>query len=470
MTKKSKIEVTQPVIDDQPIANPAVVEEPASTVLDAKVIVPKSEKPQPVSVTKGVSLDVPWCYPAEGHKLKGVRAPNYTFDHAPVVQIAGVSYEPTEVNLEDLSEDVRMAIREQTFIRNLDFKGLTTSRWDPAKFAELIKSDVFKCYFLNIDSVDIYITTGSELIVDQSLFRTNYTFGGVKGYKPNKDASATLIIIGSHIHVDELNAYGAVQFLNSDIESKHVLTIHDSKVQRCFIRASDYTSIITSELYKSRMLVADSISVESSLIRRFSVSGFNSLTLTNIEGVGEFEFSAWGMPGLAFQANDTYLSDFEYNCAPPPEVAQMDIYKPVAKTQSWINGNIVNVTRRIDYGTFAGTQPIQFVRLNDHDLLVGGTVFSVQDFFPEFITKKESKTFESSERSSFGPFLSTPAPYYSTGPGYYNRESELWLRAAAIAFGGNKPVIGKLGESIVNGLLDQIRSRINVYVEISTLN
>jgi len=481
MTKKSKIEVTQPVIDDQPIAQPAVVEEPASTVLDAKVIVPKLEKkaqpPASFELSDEIHDEGPaddlWAMPISyPHADAGMREHHHSPNHVPIVEVAGKVIEVKEIAKKDIPIPIlsKMALPQDIGRYQGRTTRHSTGHWRVSELQRLYKGSKgqeLKYYVAEVDGVKIYLTSGSTLQVINSLFSARHSY---EGPAMSIQEGCTLILVASRIAADDVTLEGTVILRNSSVETKSSVIIADSMIRQSRINSKNYVSVSHSVINNSRLSTETSVSLIKSTVSHLNMSGLGSITLDCIEGSGEFEFCAYGERNLAFYASNTYLNEFSYVFYPHPDNKVLADYKPLARLQPWVAEETINITRRVDYGFFSASSSIPFIRINSHDILVGGKIFSVQEFFPEFVTKKEPAPRESAHYSHASQW---PAPVmaFSSGPGYYNRESEIWQRAASIAFGNqDKPVIGKLGESIVNGLLDQIRSRINVYVEISTLN
>lgn len=482
MTKKSKIEVTQPVVDDQPIDQPAVVEEPASAVLDAKVIVPKVEKKKKSFAVRAVDdlngyergLDddlwlMPEPYPTAD---AGRRERHHSPSHVPVVEVAGKIVEVTEVAEKDIPQSIRskMAIRQDMGSSRFHYRSQPRGNWPIHDLIDLFNrrtGEGLKYYTAEVDGVKIYLTSGSTLIVANTLYSSRV---GYEGPNVTIQEGCTLIMTASVVTVDSLTLEGVVILRNSVINCKGGVSIGDSMLRQSTIDTKSFITITDTALSECRLVTDLSTVVLKSHATGIYLSGMGSIVLEHIDGASGFSFTCWGEKRLAFHASHTYLNEFSYDYHQQSGQSALSDYKALARSQPWNSEETINITRRVDYGFFSANGSIPFIRMNHHDIMVGGKIFSVQEFFPEFLTKKEPAPREPAAYP-FNSHWPAPVTPSFTGPGYYSRESEIWQRAASIAFGNtDKPVIGKLGESIVNGLLDQIRSRINVYVEISTLN
>jgi hypothetical protein len=105
---------------------------------------------------------------------------------------------------------------------------------------------------------------------------------------------------------------------------------------------------------------------------------------------------------------------------------------------------------------------LPFVRLNDFDILVNGEIFLAKEFYPEYFTKNTKPPADA---------VTTFTPSFINAPSWVSLErgSPLWDRAAKIAFHYNTKAIGKAGNDIVKALLEAIRSRIGLYIEVYNL-
>lgn len=133
-----------------------------------------------------------------------------------------------------------------------------------------------------------------------------------------------------------------------------------------------------------------------------------------------------------------------------------------------------NINRRVDYGHFSAKQPVPFIRLGALDLVVGGEIFKASEFFPTPSTDVYPVVKDVTQVQDFGfrpgyPRYDLPV-VSNTGSTY--RGSMLWNRAAKVIFGWNygKTPIGVSGENLVNALIEQIKSRISLYVEFNNLS
>lgn len=421
-------------------------------------------------VQEGLGLeDVPFL---NGTKSEARRPYMNNPNHEPIVEIAGKQFETKDIELKDIPAKIGSFISHHTpedenvlcprFQNHRSYNNV--GRWRPAH-QTLLRSDL-KFKHLQVDNTDIYISTGSSLIITDAIDSLSFLASSAPATSDDKNI---LVIIASSVTAKSLTFAGTTILFNSVVEGDYV-TLIDSTIDRSSISGSTgNVSIDDSDITDSNLYVSQYATVTDTRVTGLRITGVMSLTLDRVKSSGDFLFSTYGDSGnrLDLNISNQYLHKYEGN---GQYIQEFKGYTPEVDYPIYRNGNTLNIRRRIDYGVFSAVTPVSFIRLNQYDLLVDNVAFSVKDFFPEVIntTEQSPKPFESS--SPFGPFSPTPMAYTSSfGGGIHNRNSDVWKRASKIVFGANKSVIGKSGEALINSLLDQIKSRIGLYVEIYSL-
>lgn len=417
----------------------------------------------------GVIDDVPFLNSTKSEARRPyMNNPN----HEPIVEIAGKQFEMKDIELKDIPAKIGSFISHHTpedenVLRprfQIQRSYNNVGRWRP-EHQTLLRSDL-KFKHLQVDNTDIYISTGSSLIITDAIDSLNYLSGATPA---SSDDKSILVVIASSITTKSLAFAGGSVLFNSVVEGDYV-TLIDSTIDRSNVSgASGNITIDDSDITDSNLYVSQYTTITDTRITGLRITGVMSLTLDRVKSSGEFYFSTYGDGGnrLDLNISNQYLHKYEGN---GQYVQELKGYSPAVDYPIHRGGNTLNIRRRVDYGVFSAVAPVSFIRLNQYDLLVDNVAFSVKDFFPEVINSGEQspKPFESS--GPFGPFSPTPVSYTSGfGSGMHNRHSDVWKRASKVVFGGNKAVIGKSGEALISSLLDQIKSRIGLYIEIYSL-
>lgn len=396
----------------------------------------------------------------------GVRAWRGKLTDDPVVEIAGKTFTLRDVGDKEAADltliDHRYHSNKNILTSNTRSLSVGQSGyWDATN---LLNCKDVKFKHVNIDGVDIYISNGSRLIVTE-YFSTDEYYIGHTGKNVTKPI---LILLASEIKAKSLSVIGKTALRNSIISNEGSLSLIDVTLRTSSVNSSgQYSTIDSSSFQGCYISTTGAITITDSDISELSVGGVNTLSFDRVTGGYGFNLTAYGrgsVERMSLAVFNQCLYEHHFN---PYGINDKD-YSPALDFPK-ISDLTLEITKRVDYGMFAGTKPLPFVRMNQADIMVVGEIFSVKEFFPELLTKQEPPKLQE-EGYRPGGFFSSPMPMYTPVYGNYSRGSALWNKAAAIAFGKEKAVIGKIGESIVTSLLDQIRSRINLYIETSTLN
>jgi hypothetical protein len=456
MTKKSKettvelkpVEVVEKVLDSVVAAQEEVGEELPAASFDMD------------------NQGIPFLKPAGDYSVSRPYRTELLADG--IVEVAGKTFTGRDVTPEEVSK-LGLATwskfsKENILVGRSYHKRYTNQSYHANPHAELLSKDVkFKHY--HIAGVDIYITNGSKLTISQ---RMNADLGWEE--TPHVKQAPKLVIVASELSAKSLVVAGDVSLKNASVTGDGMLTLIDSSIEFSTICGShQYSTIDDTHLYGVYLHAQYSVTITDTDITGASITGVKSINMDRASGGNDFTISMHSMPNnnqFSFKAANQYLHP--YVAHGYGKIGKG--YEPVSDYAGYYEGEwMLTVERRIDYGMFAATKPVPFVRVNQCDIMVGDQIFSIKEFFPELVTEQEPPKLETEQRP--GGWGYTP-PSFPIAPfgGQYSRSSALWKKAASIAFEKEKAVIGKVGETIVNSLLDQIRSRINIYAEISTLN
>lgn len=317
---------------------------------------------------------------------------------------------------------------------------------------EVLSDENCEWWTATIRDVEIIMSSGSEMFIDSELAVV------YDHYYDGRDARGNpkLTVIGSKVDAKCLYVGGNAVINNTQIVGNYV-ELDDVTISASYLSCTNGSvSIGDSVLSNTNIHDTDSIHVKDSELISTSLSGGRSITAKKAYNFyGPFKLSIYSRNTLSIALSGTLQSYDAYHHIE-------DI--PVDKERGY-GQPTVNVVRRVDYGVFNAIETLPFVRLNEYDLLVSGEVFSAKEFYPEFFTSKEPKKSVFETPGSVSQYTGlTMTPWVSM-----ERGGELWNRAAKIAFRYNTKAIGKSGNEIVKSLLDAIRSRIGLYIEIYNL-
>lgn len=401
---------------------------------------------------------------------EGVRKYQHDPKHAPIVEIAGKVHELKEV---DKAEVLSIMDKSRYIDQNDDLtqgsqgRHSDTNRWNRCGPITL-KDITFK--HVSVDGVDIYVSNGSELIITNGLDLGYYHDQIIDKKKPS------IILLLSRINTKNLNALGKNVLINSTVTVGESVSLLDAGLTDTIINGHNGAATIDdSTVLDSSLNVSAYVTITDSKLTGARIYGLSTLTLDRVSGGHDFTLSLYTNKYKEFNLaiNNQYIHSLDYHHG----VQSTDGYTSLDDFPRFDNGLVLNIEKRVDFGYFAAVKSIPFIRLNQFDLLVGGEIFSVKEFFPELIDENAQKPTPVPVSPQYGTYgeYSRPGGYappqvFPLTPGYWSRSSEVWKRAARVAFDTNgKKVIGKTGELIINSLLDQIKSRINLYVELNTL-
>lgn len=317
---------------------------------------------------------------------------------------------------------------------------------------EVLSDENCEWWTTTIRDVEIIMSSGSEMFIDSELavaYDHYYDDRDVRG-------NPKLTIIGSKVDAKSLYVGGNTVINNTQIVGNYV-DLNDATISASYLSSTNGSvSISNSVLSNTNIHDTDSIHVKDSEFISASLSGGRSIIANKAYNFyGPFRLSIYSRNTLSIALSGTLQSYDAYH-----HIGDVPVDKERGYSQP-----TVNVARRVDYGVFNAIETLPFVRLNEYDLLVSGEVFSAKEFYPEFFTSKEPKKSVFETPGSVSPYTGlTMTPWVSM-----ERGGELWNRASKIAFRHNTKVVGKAGGEIVKSLLDAIRSRIGLYIEIYNL-
>ncbi|QBZ70695.1 hypothetical protein pETSU_114 [Edwardsiella phage pEt-SU] len=388
----------------------------------------------------------------------------------PIIYIAGVKQEG--VKLDKAPKNAGGGEYRYNSNNPLAVSGSAAQRFNPG---EVITEEPIQWYHVVLPEIDIYITQGSELTIED---RVN-AHSGWEGEEGDwigqaKDTKPELIIIGSVVRCSSISLGSLARFNNSNVETNgHIDTIN-SRIHGCRIFAYNSIDLYNCGLYSSRIDNNNRLIIRNSnYLRNLHISGFDNVDLLKVHNSGEFRIHAGWQPtaGLGLNIADCHLTDFSGDFRGSVE----QYAKEYGDKKPW-QGNGMVIRRRTDYGYFAGSAPVPFVRCGDYNISTSNNLYLAKEIDQVSFPKEKAPLayqpqFGGGFRSDYQPPLSMEDNSYTMGL----RGGKLWEKARKDCFTNpnnheqHKRPIGAIGDNLIQSLVEQIKSRIKLYVELSVL-
>lgn len=393
------------------------------------------------------------------------------YNKDPVVYVAGAKRELTILTTAPDFPGRNYYYREST--NPMELKNATGQRYSPDN---LVSKEDIRWYKLELPELDVYITQGSQLTIDERINNHN-GWEGEEGdwISPVPGKKPELFIVGSEVSCRSLSIGSSLVVNNSYLVTTGHIDAICAKVIGSRINVQNSIDIFNSSIYNGTMEGINRLTVRKSrYMRDIHISGFDQVNLSNVSTNGIFRLhAAWqSVSGLGLDIIDAYLTDFH---------AQFDSFtavfgKEYGTDRPWA-GNGLKIKRRTDYGYFAGATPIPFVRCGDYNIATPTALYLAKEIDTvSFPKEKQPLTYQ----PQFGTGL---RPY---GEGYPSLEDnsytmglrggKLWEKARKDCFSDRnkyqsnvKTPVGMIGDNLIQSLVDQIKSRIKLYVEMAVL-
>lgn len=393
------------------------------------------------------------------------------YNDDPIVYIAGTKREPAKMDKEPANVGSHHYYRSTS--NPLEVAGMSGQRFAPD---DITLKERIRWYHVALPEIDVYITQGSELTIDDRI-TAHCGWEGDEGdwIGPKEGQRPELFIIGSVVKCRSLSMGSVVKVNNSTVETSGHIDAINARIFGCRINAFQSIDLFYCGLYTSRIDSANRFMLRhSNYIRNLSLGGFDFINLSKIHNTGSFRIHAAWSPtaGLGLDIADCHLTEFSADFMGFTEI----FGKQYGTNKPW-QGNGLYIRRRVDYGYFAGATPVPFVRCGDYNIATPHNLFLADEIDTvSFPKEKQELTYQ----PQFGVGLRPYGEGYS-GLGDDNsytmglRGGKLWEKARKDCFGNNpnrpdkKRPIGAIGDNLVQSLVDQIKSRVKLYVEMAVL-
>ena len=317
---------------------------------------------------------------------------------------------------------------------------------------QILTTEEVEWYTGTVSGIEFILSQGSQVIVTDLV---SSGCGWLDVDEP-EERPLKLTLLGSSIECKFLNIVGRSSLNNTFIRTDN-LHLTTTTAAACYIGSKNAINLSNVDARSAALAECDYLNAHRAQLQSISLTGFRNISLRDIkDSYAPFSLSVYSRPAPDLTINGTLTKHGAYHSLSVGALPNVEY--------PHLNPEL-RIKRRIDYGTFSSQESIPFVRLNEVDIMVGDEVFLAKDFYPEYFSapsKPAGVTFGNSE--GYNP------PFAIGGPVWLKTErgGELWEKAAKIVFPGTK-VIGKSGHEMIKTLLDQIRSRIGLYVELHNL-
>lgn len=389
----------------------------------------------------------------------------------PVLKIAGRDIELVEINKSGSQLPV-IFMTSNYYGDNILAQG--HAGVTPNYSNEVLPLSDLKVYKAVVNDVEIFMTQGSVLIIDKSFTGTTdyeeWLFEAEPLLGPKDNNKRTLIVVGSQVTAETLNVDGSVTINNSVLRAK-MIYLTNSRINASRINAEDIIDLDCTQLNSYETNSTRRLRVTKSTLGSVTLNGFNAITLQSVTyspGGDRFNLGCWGHgKEVNLRIQDVQLTPYTAYFTYREATGEYPSYAPEVK-----------ITRRIDYGYFSGISSVPFVRLNESDVLVNNKVFYGKDLNPTAFSPEEAKESVGTPFGMTSPYgggflrNTTLTPYSNSG--FPMDKPWMDAREVVVLSGGYSPLgakapLGKTTERLVDVLLEQIKSRNNLYIELTSL-
>lgn len=400
---------------------------------------------------------------------RGNKRGNYwghSLHEKPIFTLAGKEIELTEVRM----DEVPMGFQDLVYTpddHNVLASSLKLSGTSSMYNGEKLQRKDCKIYKAIVNNVEVYLSSGSDLDITGELSDGNdyWDYEGAR-----ETGRGILVLVASSIECKRLNVYKGNVLNNSKITGAAVY-LTESTLASTRLTADESVDLIRSKTHGTVIYSSKWLRLADTNIRDVEFTGFEHTVLTNVQSsVGNEKFSLCTYNyrnKLHVNVNDTTLVAWT-GTINPTDIEQF------TKDNKGMKPTI-RISRRVDYGYFSGISQVPFVRLHNYDLIVGDSIFTAKEMNPASFPSEENKD----GAESMPPYGGNYGPRFPIKTVGYShsgvRMDDTWLKARKLVADStlgpgytttSKP-LGRMAEGLVDVLLDQIRSRSNLYVELN---
>lgn len=388
----------------------------------------------------------------------------YEITQEPVVSVAGKKVELTKL---DKGPDVQSRYEHYDHNTQIFLGGPAhnVQRYSPGN---VVQKDSLEWWKAELSEVVIIISSGSMVNITESLLQSiDYEIDVLPSTQREKKAE--LIVLASEIDAGQVHIGGRVVLNNSTIKCNGFVEMNSTTINGSVLRARHNLDVFKGGVQKCNISDNNRITLRNkTFIRDVHIAGFNDVNLQGVVCYGVFRVIAGYQPSdsLNLGIYDTQLVDFTAHFYQ----LRNEFTKANGSDTPWRGG--LTIRRRTDYGYFSAREPIPFIRAGDYDIATPDHLYQAKEIDSNAFPKEVKTNYGS---PSFGggwcnaPQEPSESPYLSTFRG-----GSLWNKVLKDVYqdkmrGGTKPAIGKIGDALVQSVIEQIKSRVNLYIEFSNL-
>ena len=420
------------------------------------------------SFDDGMDVDFSFGKQRRQKAERSARERNYEYGDEPIIYVAGTKRVPEAFTGYPKIPGADRYYRESN--NPMEIATTPGQRFSPDT---LMTKEKIRWYKLALPEIDVFITQGSELVIEDRI-SVHCGWEGDDGdwITPPEGKKPVLFVVGSIIRCKSIAVGSNVTVNNSSIEVAGHLDFIASRITGSRINARDAIDIYNSGIHTSVYEGINRLGVRNSRwLRDISITGFDNVNIIKSTASGKFRVNnGWhAIPGLGIDIIEAHLVDFTADFT--------NFHKEFAKVHGvdkpWL-GNGLKIRRRTDYGYFSGTSPIPFVRCGDYNIATPANMYLANDIdSTSFPKEKKELTYQPQYgfRDAYqAPSLSDDNSYTST-----MRGGKFWEKARKDCFPSPNPKVGKnpigaIGENLIQSLIDQVKSRVKLYVEMAVIS
>lgn len=363
----------------------------------------------------------------------------------PRVSIKGTVCNPVEIPREKWAD---YGLDHFNYRRDNNILTLPVNNANMAQYTyEHLSSENVKFYVLQVGHIEVIMSSGSSLVLKQGFVDDAMSeFGDIP---PSRATRLTLI--GSGIEARDLEVQGKNILNNTIIDVEKAVCLVESKISAAAIISVETAAVVKTTLNSTRFMYTKCLHISESYLSDLSIQGTEYTEFRNCK--------CYSGRHVAFSFN--HLNKPRFKVTSQLFGHEGHHYASFGKKQPDLS---LSITRRIDYGYFIALDNIPFIRANHKDILVGGMLFTAAELFSQF--EKETPKPSFTPINPIGGYY--PVPEVRDGWTSTLRNGELWNRVAKLVF-QDEPLLGKGADKVIMDLIAQIKSRVEIYIELDNL-
>lgn len=365
-------------------------------------------------------------------------------DSYPIVKIGGVDVELKPLNAVEISNIVNGYQGHYKYMfSDMVSPGCVHSKYRTHEIKEV--GDRFKMYGALVNGVYLIVSTGSKVIA--KTLGTDY-----------RNKNAVLILTASNLETEALTVKGHNSVNNSRVSGANHYDFHDSHIRasNIYTRDNGYVRLTKSVIGESAFYSSQGIILNDSSVSGMMLNHVHQIYIEQTKfypsGTEAFSYNIY-QPNteVSIRIVGIRLSKFDSN----------DVQAIYGKETR--DRYTLTIQRRIDYGYFSALKPLPFIRVGNDDIMVAGELFKATEFLYTPITVNPTPP---QIGSAWGGSLQPMTSY-----GAVDSRAAVRSRIGVLVFGPDyaKQAESNIHRDLIDGVYDQIRSRVSLYANLNAL-